>query len=147
MASYSVETVAFGTNRYNQTLLLRDRVMRKPLGLSIQNDDLSFEKHATILAVFDTDTLLGMGVLDFIDETTASICFLCVDTSLQKGGIGRAIVEDMEKRALQHGVKKICLEARITAKDFYDKLGYQEYGDIYLLKKAPIEHIKMEKML
>ena len=147
MNLYTVEEVEFGSKRYEQTVLLRDRVMRKPLGLSIKNEDLSYEKQAAVLAVFDGDTILGTGVLTFKDQATAKVCFLCVDTKLQKSGIGRAILEDMEKRSLQHGIKKICLESRLTAKIFYNKLGYHEYGDTYLLKQAPIEHIWMQKVL
>lgn len=144
---YTVEKVDFGSKRYEQTVLLRDKVMRKPLGLSIKDDDLSSEKQATVLAIFDLDTILGMGVFALQDETTAKVRFLCVDSDLQKSGIGRTILEDIEKRSLLHGAKKICLESRITAKDFYKKLGYQEYGDPYLMKEAPIEHIWMQKVL
>lgn len=147
MKSYTVEEVAFGSRRYKQTVLLRDKVMRKPLGLSINNDDLSSEEHATVLAVFDEDIILGMGVLVFNDNATAKVCFLCVDSDSQKGGIGRSLLEDIEKRSLQHGVKRICLESRVTAKDFYKKLGYHEYGDTYLMKEAPVAHIWMQKEL
>lgn len=147
MNLYTVEEVEFGSKRYEQTVLLRDKVMRKPLGLSIRNDDLSYEQQATVLAVFDTDTILGTGVLVFEDEVTAKVRFLCVEPNLQKSGIGRVILENMERLSLQHGVKKIHLESRVTAKDFYKKLGYHEYGDIYLMKQAPVEHIWMEKIL
>ncbi|WP_333650040.1 GNAT family N-acetyltransferase [Lacrimispora sp.] len=147
MNSYVVEEVEFGSQRYKQTVLLRDRVMRKPLGLSIKNDDLSFEKQATVLAVFESDTMIGTGILVFKEQETAKVCFLCVDPDVQKGGVGRAILEDIEKRALHHGIKKICLESRVSAKDFYKKLGYHEYGDVYFMKEAPVEHIWMEKVL
>ncbi len=144
---YTVEEIEFGSKRYEQTLLLRDKIMRKPLGLSINNDDLSYEQQAIVLAVFDTETILGTGVLVFEDEATAKVRFLCVDSNLQKGGIGRAILENMEERSLQHGIKKVHLESRVTAKDFYKKLGYHEYGDTYLMKQAPVEHIRMQKIL
>lgn len=147
MSLYTVEEVEFGTKNYKKTVLLRDKVMRKPLGLSIKNDDLTNEKQATILAVFDADTLLGTGIFTYKENETAKVCFLCVDTNLQKGGIGRMILEDIERRSLQHRIKKIYLESRVTAKDFYKNQGYREYGDIYLMKEAPVEHIWMEKML
>jgi N-acetylglutamate synthase-like GNAT family acetyltransferase len=147
MNLYTVEEVEFGSKRYEQTLLLRDKIMRKPLGLSIKNDDLSYEQQAIVFGVFDGDIILGTGVLIFEDEATAKVRFLCVEPNIQKSGIGRAILESMEKRSLQHGIKQICLESRVTAKDFYKKLGYQEYGDIYLMKQAPVEHIRMQKIL
>lgn len=144
---HTVEEVIFGSNRYEKTVHLRDEVMRKPLGLSIKNDDLSFEKQATVLAVFDNDQILGTGILVFEDESIAKVCFLCVKPDLQKSGIGRAIINDIEKRSLQNGIKKIYLESRLTAMNFYKKLGYTEYGEIQMMKIAPVQHIKMEKIL
>ena len=149
MKSYAVIEVKFGSSRYEQTVSLRDRVMKKPLGLSLYDFDLSYERDATVLAVFDadTDTIMGTGILVFEDDVTAKIRYLCVDPALQKGDIGRAIIEDIEKRSLQRGIKKICLDARVTAMNFYKKLGYLTYGEIYSLEEAPVEHIWMEKAL
>jgi hypothetical protein len=31
--------------------------------------------------------------------------------------------------------------------NFYKKLGYTEYGEIQMMKIAPVQHIKMEKIL
>lgn len=147
MRSYKIEEVKYGSQRYQQTVILRDHVMRKPLGLSISNDDLSYEKQATVLVAFEADTIVGTGVYTLVDDSTAKVGFLCVDTTLQKGGIGRAILAEIERRLALSGIKKIYLEARVSVVDFYKTLGYQEYGEIYSLKEAPIAHIRMEKIL
>ncbi|MDD2472948.1 MULTISPECIES: GNAT family N-acetyltransferase [unclassified Methanoculleus] len=147
MKLYTVAELEFGSEKYEQTVLLRDKVMRKPLGLSIKNDDLSFERYATVLAVFESDTILGTGTFVSEDEGTAKIRYLCVDPELQKSGVGRAIIEDIEQRSKRHGIRKICLESRVTAMGFYKNLGYREYGDTYLMNEAPVDHIWMEKKL
>lgn len=147
MNQYEVIEVKYGSEQYEQTLLLRDKVMRQPLGLSIKNEDLSYEQQATTLVVYDSDKLLGTGIYVILDDSTMRVNFLCVDFNLQKAGIGRTILEDIEKRARQLGMKKITLNARLTALDFYKKLGFVEYGDIFLMNAAPIEHICMEKVL
>lgn len=147
MNQYEVIEVEYGSTQYEETILLRDKVMRQPLGLSIKNEDLSYEQRATTLVVYDSDTLLGTGIYEMIDESTMRVNFLCVDFNLQKKGIGRTLLEEIEKRAKQQGIKKITLNARLTALDFYKKLGFNEYGDIFLMKAAPIEHICMEKIL
>jgi N-acetylglutamate synthase-like GNAT family acetyltransferase len=147
MEPYIVVEVEFGSARYQQTLELRDRVMRAPLGLSIKNDDLSYEQQATVLAVFDGDTILGTGILTVENPDTAKVRFLCVDPALQKSGVGRAIMRELEKRAVQLGIKRVYMDSRITAAGFYKKQGYREYGDIFVMKTAPMEHIRMEKIL
>lgn len=147
MDQYELLEVKYGSKQYEQTVLLRDKVMRQPLGLSMKNEDLSSEQQATILAVFDSDSILGTGIYFFEGESTIKVNFVCVDTALQKNGVGRIIIKEIEKRALRKGIKKIYLEARLTALNFYKKLGFIESGEIYLMKTAPIEHIYMEKIL
>lgn len=147
MNQFEVTEVKYGSTQYQQTILLRDKVMRQPLGLSIKNEDLSYEQQATTLVVYDSDTLLGTGIYVILDDSTMRVNFLCVDFNLQKMGIGRIILEEIEKRTRQLGIKKITLNARLTALDFYKKLGFVEYGEVFLMKAAPIEHICMEKIL
>lgn len=147
MNQFEVTEVKYGSTQYQQTILLRDKVMRQPLGLSIKNEDLSYEQQATTLVVYDSDTLLGTGIYVILDDSTMRVNFLCVDFNLQKMGIGRIILEEIEKRARQLGIKKITLNARLTALDFYKKLGFVEYGEVFFMKAAPIEHICMEKIL
>lgn len=147
MNQYQIIEITYGSEQYKQTLALRDKVMRKPLGRSIENDDLSYEEQAIVLGAFDGEKLLGTGIVMFKDEVTAKLRFLCVDPELQKGGVGRAILEEVEKQSIKKGMKKLCLESRETARDFYKKMGYKEYGETYLLEQAPIPHIWMEKTL
>lgn len=37
--------IAYGSGDYDQALALRDRLLRKPLGLSLYDEDLSDEKN------------------------------------------------------------------------------------------------------
>lgn len=39
------------------------------------------------------------------------------------------------------------MDARVSAKKFYARHGYETVGDIFLLDYAPVEHIVMEKKL
>ena len=41
------------------------------------------------------------------------------------------------------GIKEIYVEAQITAKAFYEKLGYKSYGEVFL--DANMEHTYMRK--
>lgn len=142
----TINEVSFGSSDYLETCNLRDRVMRQPLGLSIKNDDLSYEEQALITVVKEFDKVIGTGILT-LEEAHAFIRYICVDDTLQKSGVGKLILNDLEERARLSGKNKVVLEARVSAKDFYKKYGYVEQGEEYLMDVAPIPHIFMEKNL
>lgn len=64
----------------------------------------------------------------------------------QRGnGAGRMIMEAIETVAKKTGYKSMKLAAQLHARKFYERLGYQSYGKVYL--EAGIEHIDMSKRL
>lgn len=140
--------IEYGTDAYNETLELRNKVMRLPLGMSIYNEDKTNEAKSKIIGAYEGDQLLGIGILSPTDsDKKMKLDFLCVDSELQKSGVGRTILTHLEEYAVSQGANEIELEARYTAKDFYKKLGYETFGDIYLLDCAPVDHIKMNKVM
>lgn len=59
-------------------------------------------------------------------------------------GIGRKLVERCEQEALKNGLNKVKLAAQLESIPFYEKLGYEIYGDIFL--DAGIPHRNMKKL-
>ncbi|WP_368251925.1 GNAT family N-acetyltransferase [Enterococcus sp. 2201sp1_2201st1_B8_2201SCRN_220225] len=140
--------IQYGSADYQQTLDLRDRVMRKPLGLSIATEDFSKEAGAFILGAFEQADLLGVAVLS-LDRVkqVAMLEYLCVDTAKQSKGVGQTLLEKMEAYGAEQGMKEMRLEARVSAQVFYERQGYQITGEPYLLEVAPVPHILMTKSL
>lgn len=60
-------------------------------------------------------------------------------------GIGRILLEELEKKARSDGVKEVYLEAQVTAKGFYEKLGFEAYGEVFQLDT--LDHQMMKKKL
>lgn len=60
-------------------------------------------------------------------------------------GAGKMIMEAIEAEAEKAGYQSMKLSAQIHAKKFYERLGFQAQGEIYL--EAGIEHIDMFKSL
>ncbi|MFC3998618.1 GNAT family N-acetyltransferase [Nocardiopsis sediminis] len=60
-------------------------------------------------------------------------------------GSGAALVRAIEERARVRGLKAMELHAQTHALAFYEKLGYQAYGDEFL--DAGIPHLHMRKDL
>lgn len=80
-----------------------------------------------------------------LDKDTIYTVF--VDVQYHRSGIGRKLIQHVEKIALQSGVAQLKLPSSITGQGFYEKLGYkaikviesEEFGrDIIMLKELSV---------
>ena len=60
-------------------------------------------------------------------------------------GSGAKAVKALIEEASRRGLKRVFLGAQLQAAGFYRRLGFREYGPIFI--EAGIEHVHMEKML
>jgi GNAT superfamily N-acetyltransferase len=78
-----------------------------------------------------------------LEDDTISGFFVAPDR--QKHGIGRQLLELIEARARQKGLRALRLSASITAVGFYEKLGYapfgEEAGDEYYGRVVPMRKV------
>lgn len=71
---------------------------------------------------------------------------ICVLKEVRKTGVGKMIMEELEKIADEKGFKKLILHAQTHAMPFYQKLGYvQTSSDLFYEEGIP--HVSMEKEL
>lgn len=76
---------------------------------------------------------------------TGRLLQMAVDTSVQGTGVGRRLVETLEERLRQEGYREVTLHARDVAFGFYERLGYDFYGEPY--SEVGIPHRNMRKAL
>ena len=145
MAQISIREIKVNTPEYEQVWMLREEVLRKPLGQSLKNDDLSWDIHDHILAAFKDDTVVGCVILHPKENGVMKLRQMAVHPSMQGTGVGTLIVKAAEKAALEYGFTKIDMHARMVALDFYKKLGYTVTGDVFT--EVGIPHVVMEKSL
>ena len=60
-------------------------------------------------------------------------------------GVGAAVLEQLEHRARERGLAAVELHAQVHASGFYERAGYEPFGEVYL--EAGIEHQSMRKAL
>jgi predicted GNAT family N-acyltransferase len=60
-------------------------------------------------------------------------------------GLGKQIMQVMEEAAREAGFTQLKLNAQTHAQGFYEKLGYEPYGELF--EEAGIPHIAMKKTL
>ncbi|WP_054957843.1 GNAT family N-acetyltransferase [Paenibacillus dakarensis] len=80
----------------------------------------SFHLNNTYVAVYDGE------IVGFSDMTrTGYLDRLYVHKDYQRRGIAKALVEKLEREAMNLGLTEIKTEASITAKPFFKHLGYE----------------------
>lgn len=140
-----IKEIAFDSADYEKVWQLREEVLRKPLGQSLKNDDLSWDEHDHILAAFNGDEVVGCVILHPKENGVMKLRQMAVHPSMQGSGVGTLIVRAAEEAALKYGFKKMDMHARMVALDFYKKLGYSVVSDTFT--EVGIPHVVMEKSL
>lgn len=124
-----LQTIEYQSDLYQNALILRQSVLRTPLGLDIKNEDLSCEKRDFLIAAVEKDTVVGFCLVRPISATLAQIKQVAVDPQHQKQGLGKRLMQFAHTTAKQAGFSFVTLDARKVAWGFYTKLGYQFQGE------------------
>lgn len=144
MAHLIFKLTEHGSSEYRKAAILRRELLREPLGLSLTEEELSYE----------TSQLHFVGMLG--DQVVATILLACagseckmrqvaVDTKLQGQKIGSQFLSFIEYEAVLRGYFIIYCHARESAVNFYLRNGYEMSGNYFL--EVGIPHIKMTKLL
>lgn len=141
----ALKLIDHGSHEYLQMVQLRNDILRKPLGLSFQPDELEKEKEHILIGAFEDDKMLGCCMLINTDPGSVRLRQMAVLNNLQGKGIGRALMQFAENIARDRGFRKISMHARKTATGFYEKLGYVVSGEEF--EEVTLPHVVMEKQL
>lgn len=128
--------------QYQQVWDLREEMLRKPIGLSLKNEDLSRDKEDAIFIAEHDGKVIGCVMGRHTDEGL-QLRQMAVYDEWQGKGIGRMLVLALEAYAAQNGYTRILLHARKVARGFYAGMGYTDYGDEFT--EVGIAHFMMEK--
>ncbi len=135
--------ITFNSDDYLQTLELRAKILREPLGKKLSEIDLEGEEHQLHFAVFDAEVLAACVVIKPVGNGTGKLRQMAVDQSAQGKGVGKFIIEKTEAILIEKGFLRIEMAARETAVGFYQTLGYEVVDEPFL--EQGIEHLKMVK--
>ena len=140
-----MKIIDHGSAEYQQMLKLRNEILRKPLGLTFNKEELEKEKNNLLMAAYEDDQMLGCCMLVEEDPQTVRLRQMAVLNDLQGKGIGKALMNFAENLARDRGYKKITMHARRNAIGFYEKMGYRQVGNEF--QEITIPHYVMEKQL
>jgi ribosomal protein S18 acetylase RimI-like enzyme len=139
------QEVHHGSLEYQQALSLREAVLRQPLGLAWQPDELAAEATSRHLACFDGEKLAGTLVLVPVDARTVRMRQVAIAPKCQRQGFGAALVRFAEDAARRAGFDTVTAHAREVAVPFYQRLGYAVEGESFT--EVGIPHFRISKRL
>ena len=136
--------VEFGTPEYDETVALRDRVLRKPLGIEFSEAQIAQEYDSMHLALYSREgELLACLVMTPKGEGRWKMRQVAVEEMWQGKGIGKQLVLWTERQMQLLDAKIIELHARDIAIPFYLKLEYELEGEPF--EEVGIPHRAMIK--
>jgi ribosomal protein S18 acetylase RimI-like enzyme len=145
MTTLSIKVVEHNSDSYRETVNLRDKILRQPLGLIYTPEQLGAESDSIHVACYLQDELVGCLILKPDGPQNLKMRQVAVSDKHQGLGIGRALVDFSEEFARENGYGKITMHARETAAGFYLKLGYEVEGEAF--EEVTIPHRSMFKKI
>ena len=109
-----------------------------PVELELDGEDASAWHAAAFL---DDGRLIGTGRM----LGSGKIGRMAVSQSMRRQGIGRALLDTLVAEAKRLKFEEVSLGAQLPAVAFYERAGFEAYGDIFL--DAGIDHKMMRLVL
>lgn len=123
---------------------LRWRILRAPWNQPKGSEQDELEGQAIHVIAVEEGKIVGCGRAHFNSDGEAQIRYMAVENHWQGKGIGKLILDELEKKVIEKGAKKIILHARESVVKFYEKNGYQIVKPSHTLF-GTIPHYLMEK--
>ena len=134
-----------GTDAYHQSRELRERVLRKPLGLVLSAVDVDADDRSFHLGCFVDTRLVGSLLLIPLSNNNARLRQVAVRPEDQRRGVGSQLLAFAERFARERGYLRLQAHARISALKFYQAAGYVASGELFL--EVNLEHQLVTKDL
>ncbi|MEE0967522.1 MAG: GNAT family N-acetyltransferase [Bacilli bacterium] len=126
-----------------EAIRIREKVFVEEQGFENEFDDLDYQ--SLHLEIYDNDKPVGCARMYTLDNKVYILGRIAVLKEYRGLNYGSKLVTILEEKARELNAEKIELSAQLRASVFYEKLGYQKYGEEYFDEYCP--HIKMIKML
>ncbi|MGB1248088.1 MAG: GNAT family N-acetyltransferase [Chitinophagales bacterium] len=139
------KVIMHNTTAYWEAVNLRDKILRKPLGLQFSKEELLAENEQIhIVGYLDKKIIASLSLIKQV-EGKLKMRQVCVDNEIQSKGYGQLLVGYSEQWGKENGFTTMYCHAREIACAFYEKMNYQKIGDLFT--EVNIPHYKMEKRL
>ncbi len=136
-----IRLITYGSCDYHDMVALRDKMLRRPLGLTFSEEYLQQEMNDILIGCFDNNRITGCCILTPVSDTTVQLRQMAVDDDQQGKGTGSKVLRFAEEQARKEGFSELMMHARETARPFYEKNGYSVRGEKF--SEVGIDHVEM----
>jgi predicted GNAT family N-acyltransferase len=127
---------------YEDALNVRKIVFVDEQNVPIEEEIDQYEDDCYHFITYNNDEPIAAGRLRKIQDG-GKVERICVLKPYRKQGVGKLIMDAIEKKAEQLNISPLYLNAQTHAKHFYTNLNYKVISDIFM--DAGIPHITMKK--
>lgn len=128
---------------------LRFEVLRAPLGMVEGSEENPQEARCAHCVAIDQPTTRVVGCVlalpDREDPTRVKLLQMAVAPQSAGQGIGARLVRELERRVRAEGAVEVHMHARLSARGFYEKLGYSAHGETF--SEVGLPHVLMRRTL
>jgi len=127
---------------YTQELELRSLVLREPLGHARSDVAFPFERESLHLVALEDSRVVGCVLFHPEQATTGRLFQMAVSAERQGQGAGKKLVHTLEAELKHRGIRDLHLHARQHVVTFYERLGYEVFGEPFVEVSVPHRHMR-----
>jgi predicted GNAT family N-acyltransferase len=147
LSTATLETRSPGTGQeWQQYYELRWRILRAPWQSGGPERDDTDDSSTHRMVCQPDGKVVAVGRLHQVDDATAQIRYMAVESSEQRRGYGSLLLDSLEQAAADMQLNSVILQAREGAVPFYEHHGYSVVEKTFLLFDE-IQHYLMRKEL
>jgi predicted GNAT family N-acyltransferase len=135
----------YGSAHYQQAKRLRNDVLRVPLGLTLSDEDTAEDATRLHFVALENDIVIATVSMMKLTTETIKLRQMAAANQFQGKGVGLQLVRYAEQSVQKLGFSMVEMAARDTAVPFYEKLGYQTFGEPFM--EVGVPHIIMKRTL
>lgn len=144
MDNIFIKIISYDSPEYKTSVLLREEILLKPLGLTYSLESLEKEKEQIHMVGLKGDEIIATIVLAPKDKECKMKRF-AVKTDMQFLGIGSKMIRFFEEYARFQGFKSIYCNAKDSAIGFYIRHNYIGEGAYFYIHG--VQHLLMRKVI
>jgi predicted N-acetyltransferase YhbS len=134
-----------GSDLYRRSLALREAILRRPLGLTLTDEERADDALRRHFCATSHGAVVGSVSLKPLNSEALQLRQMAVAEDRRREGIGALLLAHAEEWARGEGYRLIVLNARLGAEGFYARFGYLAQGEPF--EENTVPHIRMTKRL
>jgi len=135
----------YGSELYRRALVLREAILRAPLGLAVTPQEQADDAHRQHFCAVFGGEVMGSVSFEPLDGATVQLRQMAVAADRRLERIGARLLTSGEAWARDSGYRVIVLHARLGADGFYARFGYRTQGAPF--DEHTVPHILMTKRI